>query len=329
MTAPNETPKSEHIAPAYVAQMMLRVRRMARTLRRRLPPWVLEEDLIGAGNLGLAAALARGDASDPVRFDAFVVCHIRGAMLEELRQRDVMSRGQRQRARLVGEAAKQLCARFNRPAEHEEVAEAVGMTHDQYWETLEATARSATTSLESMLDLGCQVAAQPSYDSSPDLAADVHRTWERVCAEARQLSERERLVLDLELGHGMCPVEVARKLNVTKSRVSQLRTRAVTRLRDAIGASRASLLPARPAAVRRSLRKRMERVRVVRLSLAPMPSAGRAPNRAQLAGSANLDPNGSIDLAAGTTGLAASPARRPIGGWIQANTAANQRSQPG
>jgi RNA polymerase sigma factor for flagellar operon FliA len=279
---------------------------MAQMLRTRLPRWVLEEDLIGAGNLGLAAALARGDVSDPIRFDAFVVQHIRGAMLDELRRNDVMTRGQRQRARRVSATAHQLSAKLNRPVEHEEVAEAAGMTQDQYWNTLEAV-QSAPVSLDWMMDVRGQVAAQSRSDHAPDLVADVRRTWERVCCEARHLSERERMVLDLELGQGMCPLEVARKLNVTKSRVSQLRNRAITHLREAVATNRASQFPRRAGGFGRPSRSRAKRPLLARCSLPPMLSAAQAPHRGHRISHRSLD----LDVVvAATSGAAAAALRR-------------------
>jgi hypothetical protein len=179
------------------------------------------------------------------------------------------------------------------------------MTQDQYWETLEATVQSSLVSLDWTVEVGGQAAAQSHCDHAPDLVADVRRTWERVCCKARQLSERERLVLDLELRQGVCPVEVARRLNVTKSRVSQLRSRAITHLREAVGTSCASLLPGKPSPFGHSPRNRAQRAITARPSLLlPLPCAARAPQREHRTRSSSLK----LDLVVATTARAILPA---------------------
>jgi RNA polymerase sigma factor for flagellar operon FliA len=219
-----------------VDRLVPQVGRMARHLARRLPQTVLLEDLEGAGSLGLAAALCRGNRfSDSPRFDAYAVQHIRGAMLSELRRRDPLTRQQRQRARQIAEATRRAANDREGAVDAFDVARAAGLSEDQYWETLRTVQHSSAVSLDWIQEvhgpLGTSHSPLGGDAMSVDLQVDAARKWRRVCEAAKTLPERQRKVIELCIEQDMKLCEIAKVLGVSESRVSQIRSEAIRRLR--------------------------------------------------------------------------------------------------
>jgi RNA polymerase sigma factor FliA len=209
---------------------------MARALSRRVGGLGLEEDLIGAGALGLATALARAASCDSEQFEAYATRHIRGAMLDELRRYDPLTRPQRREARRLEQVAQELEKSLGRPAECNEIAEAAGVSDQEYWSALQTAHRGRVVSFD-VPSAGTELrpSTWPSADEGPEQRAAARLAWSRVCAKSRCLTRRELDVLDFELGADLPQSEIAAALGVTVARVSQLRASAIARLRRECG----------------------------------------------------------------------------------------------
>lgn len=193
---------------------------------------VLElEDLVSAGTVGLLSAVTAYDPSRGYRFSTFAAPRIRGAMLDELRRRDVAPRSVRRRERAMVEATERLTVDLNRQPRPPELAGVLGVDVKTLWRWKWDVARSQRVSLTELLSTGAGPVASESVDS-----VEARLTLEaEVCRLRRELvglSERERLVIELYDLRSLTLREIAERLGVTESRVSQIRTRALGRLRE-------------------------------------------------------------------------------------------------
>ncbi|TSE25368.1 RNA polymerase sigma factor FliA [Tepidimonas aquatica] len=231
------TPKGTLDRDAQLRQYAPLVHRLAHLMIARLPPSVELDDLIQVGMMGLAEALSRYEPSMGVQFETFASQRIRGAMLDELRDADWMSRGARKLQKDIEGAIHRLEQRLGRSPRESEIAAELGMSLAQYHETL---ARMRGTQLVYLEDLGGRSEDDDSF-LDRYLPADGDADPVRVLADQRmraalvdainKLPEREQHVMSMYYEHDMNLKEIAAVLGVTESRVSQLHSQAVARLR--------------------------------------------------------------------------------------------------
>lgn len=218
------------------------VRYFARRLASSLGDSVDRDELVSAGMVGLVDAVDAYEPERGCRFSTFAAPRIRGAMLDELRRRDEAPRSVRRRQRRLAETEERLAVRLNRLPRHEEVAEVLGVDAGTLWGWKRDTDRAVPVSLEDRL-AGCSEARRVRdvvVLEAPDPEDRLLRQQEveRLHRELEGLEERERLVLRLYHFQELKLREIAELLEVTESRVSQIRTRALGRLRDRMGAVR-------------------------------------------------------------------------------------------
>lgn len=210
------------------------VRSMASRLGRRLPSQVELSELVSVGVLGLIEAANRYQPTLGVPFDAFARRRIHGAMLDALRGLDWVPRSLRRLQRDVDGAMTRLRHTLGREPEATEIAAALGVTPEQYDQKLDdlrladvAVLQSAGTSEESagLLDV--------AVDENGPYGQLERRELRQKLAEAlQQIPERERQILALSYEEELTLAEIGQVIGVGESRVSQLRTQAVARLRS-------------------------------------------------------------------------------------------------
>lgn len=209
------------------------VRRLAFRMARRLPPNVEVGDLIGAGNEGLVKAADSYDPRRHPRFEAYAELRIRGAILDELRVHDTMTRHGRRRLAEVSKVIRELSRSLGRQPTEEEVARALDLTVEKYRKLTESLARGPA--------LGRAGESEPDAIGSSDLdpMSTLHdrRIKERVAEAIRGLPERSQLVLALYYQEECTQAEIGRILGVTESRVCQILGDCTARLRAALGVS--------------------------------------------------------------------------------------------
>lgn len=222
---PTATPAGADIAPFVPL-----VQRLARQLRARLPASVEFDDLVQAGLIGLSDALPRFDAAHGVPFEAYAAQRIRGAMLDELRAADSASRDDRRQQRRIDAAVQRLEQRFGRSPLAGEIAHELGMPLAEYHQL---RTKVHNTGLMHLEDLGADFLDHYAVPEHADpLALLTDQRLRRALADAiGRLPERELLVMSLIYEQDMQMQEVAAVLGVTPSRISQVHSQAVTRLR--------------------------------------------------------------------------------------------------
>jgi RNA polymerase sigma factor FliA len=195
----------------------------------RLPGHVDPADLVQAGMFGLFEAVERYDPERCSRFENYAVSRIRGAVLDELRAQDWVPRTVRMRAREVALAREHLTVRLRRAATEREVADALHLAPRE----LGAITPLQLLSVELLCEGAGDGSVDPFADQGPDPAAtaldrETHRQlWHAVA----QLGDRDRLVVRLYYLENRTLAEIGRMLGVTESRICQLHSRLVNRLR--------------------------------------------------------------------------------------------------
>lgn len=203
-------------------------RRIAMRVAKRVPEWMNREDLVSTAMVGLVEAAERFDATRGEPFVAFAERRIRGAVLDELRRGDILPRRKRTLARQIGKTIRELEKKLVRPPEDEEIAAALGIGVDEYLNEL------ATLSNVGFLELGAEEKIERlplSADLSPDVEAAKRQMAGILKRGLDNMQERDVLVLSLYYIEELTLSEIGQVLGVSESRVSQLHTRALARLR--------------------------------------------------------------------------------------------------
>ncbi len=202
-----------------------------------LPAYVDADDLYSYGIFGLLDALERFEVERGIRFETYALTRIRGAIWDGVRTADWVPRSVRQKARELERAILTLEQRLGRAASDAEVSGALGLSDEEYSALLTEVSGAAILSLdetlrhdgESHIRLG-ETLIDPSTPS-PDaeiISADEHQ---ELADAILHLPERERLVLTLYYYEGLTLKEIGVVLDVSESRVCQLHTKAIARLR--------------------------------------------------------------------------------------------------
>lgn len=201
-----------------------------------LPTHVDVSDLIQSGIFGLIDAIEKFEPERGLRFETYAMQRIRGAILDDLRSQDWVPRVVRSRAREVERALERLGGRLRRTPTDTEVATELGITLDELRDLYSQLQLTSVVALEDLMaagrESGSLVDTLPDDDAVDPVAVLVDRDNRRQLAEAiAQLTERDRIVVSLYYFERLTLAEIGRVLGVTESRVSQLHTRAVLRLR--------------------------------------------------------------------------------------------------
>ena len=230
-TAAENLPERDRLVVAHVGL----VKALAQRLARRLPSQVEVADLVSIGVLGLVEAAGRYKPSMGVPFDAFARRRVQGAMLDALRDLDWAPRSLRKLRRHVDGTISQLRSQLGREPTEPEIATALGMTEAQYDAALEQLRSLDVAMIKPLDDTGSD--RQPLLDVciDPDIGPEVRlerRELRTLLANAIQaLPDRERQVLALYYEEELTMAEIGEVLGVCESRVSQLRSLAISRLR--------------------------------------------------------------------------------------------------
>lgn len=232
--------------PAARAQLLDRylglVHHVARQVAGRVSDVVELDDLVSAGTLGLVQALDSFDLSRGLAFSTFAVRRIRGAMLDELRARDWVPRSVRARGRRMATAVSALESRLGRAPEPVEVARVLSLDLETYWRWSEEIGGASLVSLDTGLPAGEPMAAAlgdvlaDGRAALPGAALADEETQAHLRAAISALPQREGTVLALYYYEELNLRQIAQVLRVTESRVSQIRTVALKRLRQRLGA---------------------------------------------------------------------------------------------
>jgi len=205
-----------------------------------LPAHVDEADLISYGLVGLISAISRFELEREIKFETYAITRIKGAIIDELRSLDWVPRSVRARARAIERANAKLEGKLQRAPTDEEMSAELAMTVDEFQAALLQISNSTVAALDEMWTVsgsgGDQVSLLDTLQDpdAEDPAAVMDQTDLRdsVADAIARLPEREKLVIALYYYENLTLREIGEVLGVTESRVSQLHTKAVLRLRS-------------------------------------------------------------------------------------------------
>lgn len=232
------TAKGQLDRDALIRQYVPLVRRLAHHMIAKLPANVELDDLIQVGMIGLNDALSRYEAAQGVQFETFATQRIRGAMLDELRDNDWMSRSSRKSQKDIEKAVQRLEQRLGRSPLESEIASELDMSLSDYQSLLSKVRGTQLVYLEDMSrgsgddDEGFLERNEVSDGVADPLAAlRNHRLRASLVNAIQSLPEREQYIMGMYYEHDMNLKEIAAVLGVTESRVCQLHSQSIARLR--------------------------------------------------------------------------------------------------
>jgi RNA polymerase sigma factor for flagellar operon FliA len=219
------------------------VKFMALRMAAKLPAHIQAEDLISAGIIGLIDALDKFNPAREVQFKTYAQIRIQGAMKDELRSLDWASRSARQKAKRMEQTYATLEQDLGRPPSSEEAAAAMGINIQEFEELLDDVRGTSLVSLE---EVGQTAATEDKsaildalltrQDQDPLEMLNLQDLKKALTRAIDELPNKERLVLSLYYFDELTMKEVGKVSNLTESRISQLHTQAVLRLRGKLKA---------------------------------------------------------------------------------------------
>ncbi|WP_117233430.1 RNA polymerase sigma factor FliA [Vibrio maerlii] len=221
---------------AFLEKYSVLVKRIAHHLLGRLPPSVQVEDLIQAGMIGLIEAQRNYDGSKGASFETYAGIRIRGAMLDDIRRGDWVPRSVHKNNRTITQAISELEATLGRDPSDVEVAEHLNMTLAQYHAALTDINCSKLVGIE---DLGVPVdtvSNEVEEDDTPFKGVADESFRQALIESIKSLPEREALVLSLYYDEELNLKEIGEVIGVSESRVSQILSQSMQRLRTKLSA---------------------------------------------------------------------------------------------
>ncbi len=230
------TAKGQLDRDALIRQYQPLVRRLAHHMMAKLPASVQVDDLIQVGLMGLTEALSRYEVAQGVQFETFATQRIRGAMIDELRDNDWMSRGSRKSQKEIEQALRKLEHQLGRSPLESEIARELGMGLAEY-QTLLGKVRG--TQLVYLEDMSRSDGGEDGFldrhdadeNADPMQLLRDQRLRKSLVEAIKTLPEREQFVMSMYYEQDMNLKEIAAVLEVTESRVCQLHSQSIARLR--------------------------------------------------------------------------------------------------
>ena len=231
------TAKGRMDQDTLIRQYIPMVRRVAHHMIAKLPPSVSLDDLIQVGMIGLAEALSRFKVDQGVQFETFAMQRIRGAMIDELREGDWVSRGSRKSQKDIERAVHRLEQKLGRGPVESEIAAEMGLPLAEYQQLL---GKVRGTQLVYLEDISSHGDSEDSFldrhagdeDADPLNMLQDQRMRRALVAAIQGLPEREQHIMSMYYEHDMNLKEIAAVIGVTESRVCQLHSQSVARLRS-------------------------------------------------------------------------------------------------
>lgn len=197
------------------------------------------DDLVGYGIFGLIDAIDKYDADKNVKFETYASLRIRGSILDQIRKMDWIPRTLRQKQKRMEAAVAKLEAAYGRPASEDEIARELGISRDEYEGWRSEAEFTNMISLDDYLEQGTEgrMESLNSQFEQPENAIQKQELKEMLVEALQKLTENEQKVITLYYYEELTLKEISQILSVSESRVSQLHTKALQKIKDRLGDS--------------------------------------------------------------------------------------------
>jgi len=196
------------------------------------------EDLVSYGIFGLIDAIDKFDSLKEVKFETYASLRIRGAILDQIRKMDWIPRTIRQKQKKIDAVMREIEAEKGRPATDGEIARGLGISDDEYTDWQSQMKITGVVSLNEYLEQGSEIPndrdASRHFDS-PEKTVEQNELAEVLKSSLSVLTEKERRVIELYYYEELTLKEISHVLEVTESRISQLHTRALQKMKVRMG----------------------------------------------------------------------------------------------
>ncbi|MCK4540610.1 MAG: RNA polymerase sigma factor WhiG [Spirochaetales bacterium] len=230
--------KDPRIRDIFVKQYAPLVKYVAGKVAMGMPHNVEFDDLVGFGVFGLFDAISKFDPDKHVKFKTYAVTRIRGAIFDELRSIDWVPRSVRQKSREIEDAVHRLESSLGRSASDLEISKELGLTIAEFQKVMLKVSGTSILSLNDVWYTGednDRVSIVESIESpqslNPDIIVEKDEIKRVIVQAITELPEKEKKVLVLYYYEDLTLKEIGKVLDVTESRISQLHTKAIMRLR--------------------------------------------------------------------------------------------------
>lgn len=197
------------------------------------------DDLVGYGVFGLIDAIDKFDSRKAVKFETYASLRIRGAILDQIRKMDWIPRTVRQRQKQIDSAMKEIELNTGRPATDEEIAKALGLSDDEYLDWQSQMKVTSVVSLNEYLEMGTEISndkvSVSRHFDGPETAAEQSELREKLKEALELLTDKERKVITLYYYEELTLKEISNLLEVSESRVSQLHTKGLQKMKSKLG----------------------------------------------------------------------------------------------
>lgn len=213
------------------------IKYIAQKIASRLPSNIELDDLISCGVIGLMDAIQKFDPSRDNKFKTYAEFRVRGAILDELRAQDWVPRSVREKSKLVEKAYAKLEAELGRPATDEEMCQELDCTQDEFHDLLNKAKSVSLLNIDDSASFNrgdkklMAGLMEDSRANNPFSAVSYKNSRDKIKEGIMALPEKQRLVLSLYYYEDLNLKEIGQVLDVTESRVSQLHTQAIMKLR--------------------------------------------------------------------------------------------------
>jgi RNA polymerase sigma factor FliA len=229
--------KDEKFREELILKYASLVKNIAERMAMRLPPSICKEELLGPGIMGLCDAIEKFDATRETEFQTYASLRIKGAILDELRKMDWISRSTRKTIHRIGDAMRSLELKLDREPKDLEVAEEMGVDIDSYHRMLMKAQGAALLSLDDLMPDGTNPTLSRQVSETPSPLDDLKtkETKNIISMALSKLSKKEQLIMSLYYYDELTLKEIAKVLDLTESRISQIHSKIIIKLRSVLG----------------------------------------------------------------------------------------------
>jgi RNA polymerase sigma factor FliA len=233
----------------FVVKYSPLVKYVAGKVSMGMPQTIEFDDLVSYGTFGLIDAISKYDPDRGIKFKTYAMTRIRGAIFDELRSIDWIPRSIRQAAKKIEQAIAELENKLGRTVEDDEIAHELGISMDEFQSVLTKVSGTSILSLNDIWFLGddsdelsiLETLEAPD-NMNPDVLIEKEEIKDFIVDAIKKLPDKERKVIVLYYYEDLTLKEIGQVLDVTESRVSQLHTKAIMRLRGRLGRIKSNLI---------------------------------------------------------------------------------------